>query len=132
MALPGAISRYVPYTDYRYGNLSDWQYRFWSAAVRVARHLQNTRLQKGRTAQVSLPPALFPYPHVVRALRMERQPQMQTPRTVEAVGYSGRTVWKRRVDATTKTPAGNEAPKSATTMVQEGGGFHPHGERARR
>ncbi|MER3474821.1 MAG: hypothetical protein C4335_12530 [Armatimonadota bacterium] len=112
-----AISRYIPYTDYWAGNLSEWLYRFWAAAVRLGRHMQSLQLQTGRRLKVDVPVTLFPYPHLVRRLEVQTQPQRQA---LGAYDYAGREVWRRRVLSRMKTPKGIETARQVKTTISEG------------
>lgn len=112
-----AISRYIPYTDYWVGNLSEWQYRFWAAALQLVRRVENLGIPSGRSATVNVPPTLFPYPHLVSKLRSETNAAGQI---VKAYDYSGRTAWQRRVLSYIKTPKDAKVPKQAKTTVGEG------------
>lgn len=112
-----AISRYIPYTDYWTGNLSEWQYRFWAAALQLVRRVENLGIPSGRSATVNVPPTLFPYPHLVSKLRSETNAAGQI---VKAYDYSGRTAWQRRVLSYIKTPKDTKVPKQAKTTVGEG------------
>lgn len=112
-----AISRYVPYTDYWVGNLSDWQYRFWAAALLLARHMATRRLQLRSRLAVSVPPVLFPYPHVVHRIEIETQSSWQM---VKAYDYSGKVCWQRRTASQRTVTQNAKVPPRTRTEIKEG------------